>query len=291
MLSARPLRLLRPLLHQPHHHRVSTPISITQLTGVAVEVRPGERRLSAQVVDWLLEAVEVFEIHSSSLLSLNNHQRRIKFVIEVDSLTSRVAEWLRLLLMNTKLEGKYIDYLSVLDGRKVVPVGPLVQEIVNENKHTEIMEWLDGKDESSTVFPMGEEAKVEEALAMGFLGRVGERGMVVEGWAPQGRILTDSSTGGFVSHCGWNSIMESLKFGVLIVVMPMHLDQPINSRLVEEIGVYVEVKRDMNGRLSSEEIRMRGEEDIDELVEQLLQLCKDSKLRKNWYSKSIEMFG
>ncbi|KAL7228507.1 hypothetical protein ACSBR2_007266 [Camellia fascicularis] len=138
---------------------------------------------------------------------------------------------------------------------------------------------------------MGEEAKVEEALAMGFLGRVGERGMVVEGWAPQGRILTDSSTGGFVNHCGWNSIMESLKFGIPIVAMPMHLDQPINSRLVEEIGVYVEVKRDMNGRLSGEEMRMRGEEDMDELVEQLLQLCKDSKLLKNWYSKSIEMFG
>ncbi|KAL7228506.1 hypothetical protein ACSBR2_007265 [Camellia fascicularis] len=82
-----------------------------------------------------------------------------------------IAEWLRLLLMNTscpvndqpscnfmlfntfrELEGKYINYLSVLDGRKVVPVGPLVQEIVNENKHTEIMEWLDSKDESSTVF-------------------------------------------------------------------------------------------------------------------------------------------
>ncbi|XP_028095904.1 cyanidin-3-O-glucoside 2-O-glucuronosyltransferase-like [Camellia sinensis] len=241
------------------------------------------------------------------MVVLNSHFWKFTFK---DSLTSRIAEWLRLLLMNTscpvndqpscnfmlfdtfrELEGKYIDYLSVLDRRKVVPVGPLVQEIVNENTHTQIMEWLDSKDESSTVFPMGEEAKIEEALAMGFLGRVGERGMVVEGWAPQGRILTDSSTGGFVSHCGWNSIMESLKFGVLIVVMPMHLDQPINSRLVEEIGVYVEVKRDMNGRLSSEEIRMRGEEDIDELVEQLLQLCKDSKLRKNWYSKSIEMFG
>ncbi|THG01081.1 hypothetical protein TEA_007518 [Camellia sinensis var. sinensis] len=102
------------------------------------------------------------------MVVLNSYFRKFTFR---DSLTSHIAEWLRLLLMNTscpvndqpscnfmlfntfrELEGKYIDYLSVLDGRKVVPVGPLVQEIVNENTHTQIMEWLDSKDESSTVF-------------------------------------------------------------------------------------------------------------------------------------------
>ena len=56
-----------------------------------------------------------------------------------------------------------------------------------------------------------------------------------------------------VSHCGWSSVMESMKFGVPIIAMPMHLDQPVNSRLVEALGVGVEVKRDTNGRLEREE--------------------------------------
>ena len=48
--------------------------------------------------------------------------------------------------------------------------------------------------------------------------------------------------------------MESMKFGVPIIAMPMHLDQPVNSRLVEALGVGVEVKRDNNGRLGREEV-------------------------------------
>ena len=48
---------------------------------------------------------------------------------------------------------------------------------------------------------------------MGFVERVGERGLVEEGWAPQAQMLAHLSTGGFVSHCGWNSVLQSLKFG------------------------------------------------------------------------------
>ncbi|KAK7852318.1 cyanidin-3-o-glucoside 2-o-glucuronosyltransferase [Quercus suber] len=48
--------------------------------------------------------------------------------------------------------------------------------------------------------------------------------------------------------------MESMKFGVPIIAMPMHLDQPVNARLVEAIGAGVEVKRDKKGRLEREEV-------------------------------------
>ncbi|THF97996.1 hypothetical protein TEA_007545 [Camellia sinensis var. sinensis] len=70
--------------------------------------------------------------------------------------------------------------------------------------------------------------------------------MVVEGWAPQLKILLHPSIGGFVSHCGWSSVMEGMKFGSPIIAMPMHLDQPVNARLVEEIGVGMEAVRDKN---------------------------------------------
>ncbi|XP_059628415.1 UDP-glucosyltransferase 29-like [Cornus florida] len=238
----------------------------------------------------------------------------------------------------TEIEGKYIEYLSKLTGKKTVPVGPLVEEPVNENEHTEIIQWLDMKEESSAVFvsfgsecfvskeemeevargvelskvnfiwvvrfPVGEKIRVEEALPEGFLERVRGRGMVVEGWAPQLKILRHSSTGGFVSHCGWGSVMESMKYGVPIIGMPLHIGQPLNSRLMEEVGVGVEVMRDKNGRLKREEIaqvirkvvveengkdvriksrelseiqKLKGEGEIDRVVEELVQLCKERK--------------
>lgn len=49
-------------------------------------------------------------------------------------------------------------------------------------------------------FPLGEDNAIEEALSEGFLKRVGERAMILEGWAPQQRILRHSSIGGFMSH-------------------------------------------------------------------------------------------
>lgn len=71
---------------------------------------------------------------------------------------------------------------------------------------------------------------VEEELPKGFLERVGERGMVVEEWVPQVQILKHRSTGGFLSHCGWSSVLESIKSGVPIIAAPMQLDQPLNAR-------------------------------------------------------------
>ncbi|XP_074558241.1 cis-zeatin O-glucosyltransferase 2-like [Curcuma longa] len=73
--------------------------------------------------------------------------------------------------------------------------------------------------------------------------KVGERGMVVRGWAPQLDILTHQATGAFLSHCGWNSCAESLCLGVPMVAWPMHSDQPTNAALVVDYhGVAVAVR-------------------------------------------------
>ncbi|CAH9124424.1 unnamed protein product [Cuscuta epithymum] len=95
---------------------------------------------------------------------------------------------------------------------------------------------------------------LEAALPHGFLERVGERGIVVEGWAPQIRILSHPSVGGFVSHCGWNSTMESIGCGVPIIAMPMHIDQPIDARLIVSIYVGIEVERDESGKYHGEDL-------------------------------------
>ncbi|XP_006358040.1 zeatin O-xylosyltransferase-like [Solanum tuberosum] len=68
-----------------------------------------------------------------------------------------------------------------------------------------------------------------------FEERVKEVGLMVREWAPQLEILAHSSTGGFMSHYGWNSCIESITMGVPIASWPMHSDQPRNGFLVTEI--------------------------------------------------------
>ncbi|KAL3625553.1 hypothetical protein CASFOL_031007 [Castilleja foliolosa] len=80
-------------------------------------------------------------------------------------------------------------------------------------------------------------------LPDGFEGRVKRRGIVVREWAPQLEILGHFATGGFMSHCGWNSCMESISMGVPIATWPMHSDQPMNAVLVTKLlKVGVEVQ-------------------------------------------------
>lgn len=61
------------------------------------------------------------------------------------------------------------------------------------------------------------------------------QGMIVRDWAPQLEILAHTSTGGFMSHCGWNSCLESITMGVPIATWPMHSDQPRNAALIIKV--------------------------------------------------------
>ncbi|CAN4097841.1 unnamed protein product [Withania somnifera] len=73
----------------------------------------------------------------------------------------------------------------------------------------------------------GKDGKI--VLPEGFEERVEGRGMVVRNWAPQLEILEHPSIGGFMSHCGWNSCIESISMGVPIASWPIHVDQPYNT--------------------------------------------------------------
>ncbi|KAI8559046.1 hypothetical protein RHMOL_Rhmol04G0144500 [Rhododendron molle] len=72
-------------------------------------------------------------------------------------------------------------------------------------------------------------------LPEGYVERVKEFGMVVTDWVPQVDILGHPSTNGFMSHCGWNSCLESITMGVPILAWPMHSDQHETAFLVTNI--------------------------------------------------------
>ncbi|KAL8111374.1 UDP-glucosyltransferase 29-like [Apium graveolens] len=267
--------------------------------------------------------------------SVEDHKRdRSNLVIDCIEKSSKVV----LIKGFNEIDEKYMKYLSTLCGKKIVPVGPLVQEPTNNAKdeNSETIKWLDKKEKASTVFvsfgseyflsnedfeaiaegllqstvnfiwivrfPLGEKVSLEDKLQkLGFYDRVGDRGMVVEGWVPQAKILGHPNTGGFVSHCGWNSVIESMKFGVPIIAMPMHIDQPINSRHVEEVGVGIEVLRSRDLKLHpkqivsvirrvlkdesvrekvselSYQIKMKKDEEIDQVEKELKKLCVKTK--------------
>ncbi|CAH1442906.1 unnamed protein product [Lactuca virosa] len=74
-------------------------------------------------------------------------------------------------------------------------------------------------------------------IPAGFEERVAGRGVVVRGWAPQVAILSHDSVSAFLTHCGWNSIMEAVAAGVLMLTWPMSADQFSNATLLHELKV------------------------------------------------------
>nr|BAF75883.1 glucosyltransferase [Dianthus caryophyllus] len=85
-------------------------------------------------------------------------------------------------------------------------------------------------------------------LPNGFEEIVSKRGHVVK-WAPQQRVLSHTAVGGFWTHGGWNSTLESICEGVPMLCLPFFGDQSMNARFVSEkwkIGLQLErgMKRD-----------------------------------------------
>ncbi|KAJ4710683.1 UDP-glycosyltransferase [Melia azedarach] len=143
----------------------------------------------------------------------------------------------------------------------------------------------------------------------GFEERVADRGLVLKGWAPQVSILSHKAVGGFLSHCGWNSVLEALVEGVMILAWPMEADQFVNAKLLaEDLEVGVKAcegadtvpDSEVLGRVISESIsqcervkkrakELRGKaleavkkngesgSDLDRLVQELRKLVKNLK--------------
>ncbi|KAJ3696461.1 hypothetical protein LUZ61_000166 [Rhynchospora tenuis] len=92
--------------------------------------------------------------------------------------------------------------------------------------------------------PAGMITDATDILPASFEERIKGSGHVAWGWVPQMRILAHASIGGFLTHCGPSSVIESLQFGHPLILLPLIIDQGLIARVLEERGVGVEVPRD-----------------------------------------------
>ncbi|QCE08688.1 soyasapogenol B glucuronide galactosyltransferase-like [Vigna unguiculata] len=144
-------------------------------------------------------------------------------------------------------------------------------------KDEELMKWLDSKKENSVLyvsfgsmnkFPTAQLVEIAHALedcghdfiwvvrksddgARGFLEEYEKRvkesnkGYLIWGWAPQLVILDHRATGAVVTHCGMNTVFESVIAGLPLVAWPLFSEQFFNEKLVVDvlkIGVSVGAK-------------------------------------------------
>ncbi|KAH6779915.1 hypothetical protein C2S52_011152 [Perilla frutescens var. hirtella] len=186
-----------------------------------------------------------------------------------------------------ELEADYLKVYSKITGKPVFPVGCLpphekVEEtrIIGVEPWSKIFYWLDKQRPKSVVFVgFGSEYKLQreeiheiaygielsglpflfslrkpdwasddnEVLPQGFKSRTAGRGVVQIGWAPQREILSHPSIGGSLFHAGWASIVENMVNGNCLVLLPFIITQPLETRLLVEKGLAVEVERGEDG--------------------------------------------
>ncbi|KAL5200980.1 hypothetical protein ABZP36_035334 [Zizania latifolia] len=197
------------------------------------------------------------------------------------------------LIINTfhGLEAPYIEYLNEHVRLRAWPIGPLClaqpASAPDAAARPSWMEWLDEKaaaGRSVLYVALGtllaipevqlkevadglERAEVDFIWAVRpknidlgpeFEDRTKERGIVIREWVDQLQILRHTSVRGFLSHCGWNSVLESVTAGVPLAVWPMNADQPVNAKfLVNELKIAARVwtnDRTIGGLVTSMEI-------------------------------------
>ncbi|GJN32390.1 hypothetical protein PR202_gb20897 [Eleusine coracana subsp. coracana] len=165
----------------------------------------------------------------------------------------------------------------------VIPLTPHPTAAAEEEEEHECVRWLDAQPQGSVVFlcfggsgffpaPQAHEiaralergghrflcvlrgppeppsktptdGDLDALLPPGFLERTNGTGLVWPRWAPQQEILANPAVGGFVTHGGWNSVLESLWHGVPMIPWPLGAEQPlITFELVACMGVAVELK-------------------------------------------------
>lgn len=146
----------------------------------------------------------------------------------------------------------YIDWLNSKPKASVIYVSSGSISTLSKQQKEEIARGL-----LSTKRPflwVIRDIEEEEEDALSFKEELETQGKIVP-WCSQLEVLSSPATGCFLTHCGWNSCLESLGCGVPTVAFPQWTDQATNAKIVRDLsetGVRLEAAED--GVVKGEEI-------------------------------------
>ncbi|KAI3846695.1 hypothetical protein MKW92_008428 [Papaver armeniacum] len=173
---------------------------------------------------------------------------------------------------STGKEHFYIEWLDsqpirsvlyIAFGSTVSVLGEQMEEIVAGLRETGIRYLLISRGGKLTSSLHGDGGVDEDEIG------TSSRRLVVP-WCDQLRVLCHPSVGGFWTHCGWNSVMESIYAGVPMLTFPIHFDQIPNRKLIvddlkvgmkvmKEFGAKALVKRDEVEKIVKKFMNINGE--------------------------------
>lgn len=108
---------------------------------------------------------------------------------------------------------------------------------------------------ASASYLSNEEMDPLHFLPLGFLQRTKGQGFVMCGWAPQVEVLKHNAIGAFLTHCGWNSILESIVHGVPMIAWPLFAEQRSNAAFVTNgLKIAMKPKYNTKGMVVKEEV-------------------------------------
>ncbi|XP_028105339.1 UDP-glycosyltransferase 90A1-like [Camellia sinensis] len=117
----------------------------------------------------------------------------------------------------------------------------------------------------------------------GWEERVKERGLIAKDWVEQRSILAHPSMGGFLSRCGWNSVLESLLNGIPMLGWPMGAKQGLNAKYVADglgAGILVDPQPQGRRRVGTEGINTIEHDVICHKVKELMSREREESPRE-----------